>query len=141
MIGSSLKRITRNDILLGTILYMILVSTMYYIEREIIIDESIIRYSLQDSFDEERINLFLNRRDNMLFVDLSSKIISSISGILLISLWFLGGLSIWNINVTYKQVYRAVLLGSYIYLVSYGIKLIWFLFNEMEFNMKELKYF
>jgi len=58
-----------------------------------------------------------------------------------IALFLIAGGLFFNVNLSYKKVFQATILGEFVFLIPQAIFIVWFLLIDKSYNMEELRHF
>jgi len=109
-----------------------------FILRFLIISDDLIVDYYYTQYSYERIKELLEFRSNWYWVSIVVTSIFILVKVHLISVWILTGTVFFGLKVRFKQIFKAVIIAEYVWLVPVIIKIIWFGLIRSDYSLSDI---
>ncbi|WKK73995.2 hypothetical protein QYS49_19440 [Marivirga salinae] len=114
---------------------------LYYLTNEFLITDTLIKdhYSNQLSYD--RILKLISIKNEWSWVNYLLIPALQLIELSIVSFWILCGSIIFNLNITYKSIFKIVMIADFIWLLPSFFSLVWFGLFDTSHSLLEIQYF
>lgn len=124
------------------LLLLLAVYTLLFASNELVFTDDLIKQSfLLENLSLNKVQELIDFRNNWNWVNYVLLPFILISKLSLISLWILSGSILVNLRVSFKEVFRVVLVAEFIWLIPSFISFIWLGIISSSFTLQSIQYF